>query len=145
MHSQENKLSKYGRNTDGTFSNGNVGKTKGTRNKKTLAIESLLEGQAEALTQTAISKALEGDGLALRLCMERIAPAPKDNSVSFPLPEMKDAMDASKAASSILTAVSEVELTPIEGIRVMGLIDSYRSTLELTEIEERLQVLETAY
>ena len=145
MHSQENKLSKYGRNTDGTFSNGNVGKTKGTRNKKTLAIESLLEGQAEALTQTAISKALEGDGLALRLCMERIAPAPKDNSVSFPLPEMKDAMDASKAASSILTAVSEVELTPIEGIRVMGLIDSYSRTLELTEIEERLQALENAY
>ena len=145
MHSQENKLSKYGRNTDGPFSNGNVGKTKGTRNKKTLAIESLLDGQAEALTQTAISKALEGDGLALRLCMERIAPAPKDNSVSFPLLEMKDAMDASKAASSILTAVSEVELTPIEGIRVMGLIDSYKRTLELTEIEERLQALENAY
>ena len=145
MRSQENNLPKYGRNTDGTFSNGNVGKTKGTRNKKTLAIESLLEGQAEALTQTAISKALEGDGLALRLCMERIAPAPKDNSVSFPLLEMKDAMDASKAASSILTAVSEVELTLIEGIRVMGLIDSYKRTLELTEIEERLQALENAY
>ena len=144
MHSQENKLSKYGRNTDGTFSNGNVGKTKGTRNKKTLAIESLLEGQAEALTQTAISKALEGDGLALRLCMERIAPAPKDKSVSFPLPDMNEAMDASQAASSVLTAVSEGELTPIEGTRVMGLIDSYRRTLELTEIEERLQALETA-
>ena len=145
MRSQENKLPKYGRNTDGTFSNGNVGKPRGARNKKTLAIESLLEGQAEALTQTAISKVLEGDGLALRLCMERIAPAPKDNSVSFPLLEMKDAMDASKAASSILTAVSEVELTPIEGIRVMGLIDSYKRTLELTEIEERLQALENAY
>ena len=40
---------------------------------------------------------------------------------------------------------SEGELTPIEGTRVMGLIDSYRRTLELTEIEERLQVLETAH
>ena len=77
--------------------------------------------------------------------MERIAPAPKDKSVSFPLPEMNDAMDASKAASSVLTAVSEGGLTPIEGARVMGLIDSYRSTLELTEIEERLQALENAY
>ena len=56
--------------------------------------------------------------------MERIAPAPKDKSVSFPLPEMKDAMDASKAASSVLTAVSEGELTPIEATRVMGLIGS---------------------
>ena len=106
---------KNGRNTAGKFTSGNSGRPKGARNKKTLAIESLLEGQAEALTQTAISKALVGDGLALHLCMERIAPAPKDNSVSFPLLEMKDAMDASKAASSILTAVSEVELTPIEG------------------------------
>ena len=51
-------------------------------------------------------------------------------------------MDASKAASSILTAVSEGELTPLKEHRVMGLIDSYRRTLELTEIEERLQALE---
>ena len=65
------------------FTLGNTGRPKGARNKKTLAIESLLEGQAEALTQTAISKALEGDGLALRLCMECIAPAPKNQPVSF--------------------------------------------------------------
>ena len=55
---------------------------------------------------------------------------------------MNDAMDASKAASSVLSAVSEGELTPIEATRVMGLIDSYRRTLELAEIEERLQALE---
>ena len=76
--------------------------------------------------------------------MERIAPAPKDKSVSFPLPEMKDAMDASKAASSVLTAVSEGE-TYSNGTGVMGLIDSDRRTLKLTEIEERLQTLENAY
>ena len=135
---------KNGRNTAGKFTSENTGRPKGARNKKTVGIESLLEEQAEALTQTAISKALEGDGLALRLCMERIAPAPKDKSVSFPLPEMNDAMDASKASSSVLTAVSEGELTPTEGTRVMGLIDSYRRTLELTEIEGRLQALENA-
>ena len=58
---------------------------------------------------------------------------------------MKDAIDASKAASSVLSAVSDGELTPIERTRIMGLIDSYRRTLELTEIEERLQTLENAY
>ena len=51
-------------------------------------------------------------------------------------------MDASQAASNVITAVSESELTPNEATRVMGLIDSYRRTLELTEIEERLQALE---
>ena len=34
---------------------------------------------------------------------------------------MKDAVDASKAASNVLTAVSEGELTPIEATCVMGL------------------------
>ena len=132
-----------GRNTDGKFSHGNVGRPKGSRNKATIAIESMLEGQAEALTQTAISKALDGDSMALRLCIERIAPAPKDNPVAFALPNMTNALDASQAAGRVLTAVSEGNLTPIEATRVMGLIDSYRRTLELTEIEERLRALET--
>ena len=77
--------------------------------------------------------------------MERIASVPKDKSVSFPLPDMNDATDASQAASSVLTAVSEGELNPFEGTRVIGLIDTYRRNLELTEIEERLQALENAH
>ena len=52
-------------------------------------------------------------------------------------------MDASEAAGSVLSAVSDGALTPIEGTRVMGLIDSYRRTLELTDIEQRLHALET--
>jgi hypothetical protein len=131
-----------GRNTDGTFATGNAGRPKGARNKKTIAITSLLEGQAEALTQTAVTKALEGDSVALRLCIERIAPAPKDQPVTFNLTKMHNAMDASEVAGSVLTAVSDGELTPIEATRVMSLIDSYRRTLELTEIEQRLQALE---
>ena len=98
---------KNGRNTVGKFTSENSGRPKGARNKKTLAIESLLEGQAEALTQTAISKALDGDSMALRLCMERIAPAPKDKAVSFSLPKMNNAADALEAAGSVLYAVSE--------------------------------------
>lgn len=101
-----------GRNTDGKFTDGNAGRPKGSRNKATIAIESLLEGQAEALTQTAISKALDGDSIALRLCMDRIAPSVKDKPIVFPLPRMRDAMDASEAAGSVLTVVSDGTLTP---------------------------------
>ena len=133
---------KNGRNTAGKFTTGNSGRPRGSRNKATLAIESLLEGQAEALTQTAVHKALEGDSIALRLCMERIAPAPKDQPVSFNLPKMSNALDASEAAGRVLEAVSEGDLTPIEATRVMGLIDSYRRTLELTDIETRIAALE---
>jgi hypothetical protein len=63
---------KNGRNTADHFSPGNSGRPHGSRNKATLAIEGLLEGRAEALPQTAMTKALEGDSVALRLCMDRI-------------------------------------------------------------------------
>jgi hypothetical protein len=47
---------KNGRNTAGQFSSSNSGRPRGSRNKAKLAIESLLQGQAEALTQTTIKK-----------------------------------------------------------------------------------------
>ena len=92
---------KNGRNTAGQFSAGNSGRPKGSRNKARIAIEGLLRGQAEALTKTAVTRALEGDSVALRLCMERIAPAPKDQPVSFSFPTMNNALDASEAAGSL--------------------------------------------
>ena len=85
---------------------------------------------------------MEGDSVALRLCIERIAPAPKDQPVSFSLSSMQSASDASQAAADVLRAVSDGEITPIEATRVMGLIDSYRRTLELTDIETRIAALE---
>ena len=57
---------------------------------------------------------------------------------------MNNAAEASEAAGSVLYAVSEGDLTPLEAGRVMGLIDSYRRTLELTDIESRLQALEAS-
>lgn len=133
---------KNGRNTDGTFAEGNPGKPKGTRHRATQAALALLDGEAEALTRKAVELALEGDGQAMRLCLERIAPPRRDAPVSFDLPPMREAKDAAQAAASILAAVSEGELTPAEGAHVMGLIETYRRTLETTELESRVAALE---
>ena len=76
--------------------------------------------------------------------MGRVSPTPKDKLVFFLFPTMNGSLDASRTTSMVLKAVSEGQLIPIEATRVMGLIDSYRRTLELTEIEERLQALENA-
>lgn len=107
-----------------------------------MAVEKLVDGSAEALTQKAIDMALEGDTTALRLCIERIAPPRKDVPVQFDLPVIKTANDASEAASAVLTAVSEGDLTPVEGATVMGLVENYRRVLETTEIEARITALE---
>ena len=131
------------RNPDGTFAPGNPGKPKGSRHKATQAVEAMLEGQQEALTQAAISKALEGDVTALRLCLDRIAPARKDAPVSFDLPEIETAEDAANAARAILKAVATGDVTPMEAATVMAVVEQFRRTLETTEIERRITALET--
>ena len=134
---------KSGRNTDGTFGPGNPGKPRGTRHKATRAALALLDGEAEALTRQAVTMALEGDGAALRLCLERIAPPRKDAPVAFTLPPMQSAADAAKAAGAVLDAVADGDLTPTEGAHIMGLVETYRRTLETSELEARVAALET--
>jgi hypothetical protein len=135
---------KCGRNTDGTFAAGNPGKPKGTRHKATQAALALLDGEAEALTRKAVELALDGDGAALRLCLERIAPPRRDAPVSFDLPPMQSAADAAKAAGAVLDAVALGDLTPQEGAHIMALVETYRRTLETTELEARVAALEGA-
>jgi len=131
-----------GRSADGTFTTGNSGRPKGARNRATQAVLALLEGEGEALTRKAIEMALAGDGMALRLCLDRIAPPRKDNPVQFTMPRMTSAHDAAQAAGAVLQAVAGGDLTPTEGAQVMGLVDSYRRTLEVTELEARMAALE---
>src|SRR5687767_6786868 len=92
------------------FERGNRGRPKGSRNMTTLAIEKLLDGEARAITRKAIEMALSGDGPALRLCLERLAPPRKDRPVPFALPDLLTAADAKFAAAALLQAVSRGEL-----------------------------------
>ena len=133
---------KCGRNADGTFGAGNAGKPRGTRHKTTQAVLALLEGEATALTRKAVEMALTGDSVALRLCLDRIAPPRKDSPVTFPLPRMATAQDAAQAAGAVLAAVADGDLTPTEGAVIMGLVDAFRRTLEVTELEARVAALE---
>lgn len=77
---------KCGRNADGRFGSGNPAKPRGTRHKATQAVLALLEGEATALTRKAVEMALQGDGVALRLCLDRIAPPRMDSPVQFAMP-----------------------------------------------------------
>jgi hypothetical protein len=133
-----------GRKTDGTFATGNSlgGSKAGSRHKTTLAIEALLQGQHEALTQVAINKALEGDGVALRLCLDRLAPPRKDAPVSFALPPIKTAGDTVGASSSLLEAVAAGEVTPDEAGRVMALLTAHKALVETGDLESRIAALE---
>lgn len=129
---------------DGKFAPGNTygGRKRGSRNGTTIAVEALLDGQHEALTQAAISKALEGDTAALRLCLDRIAPPRKDAPISFELPPIKTAGDTVAASSSLLAAVAAGDVTPDEAGRVMALLTAHKALVEAGDLERRIEALE---
>ena len=118
------------------------GRPPGSRNKTTRAIDALFDGEAEALTRKAIELAKAGDLVALRLCLDRICPPQKDRPVPFALPELRTAEDAKLAASALLKAVADGELTPSEASEIGRLLDSYTRILEREEFERRLIRLE---
>ncbi|NQV87596.1 MAG: hypothetical protein HQ492_11025, partial [Woeseiaceae bacterium] len=73
------------------------GRPQGSRNKATLAIEALLDGQSEALTQKAVEMALAGDMQALKLCLERVCPPRKSRPIQIDLPKVETAADVTAA------------------------------------------------
>ena len=119
-----------------------AGKPKGARHKATMAVHALLDGEAEALTRKCIELAKEGDTTALRLCMERLAPAMKSRAVTLPLPPIDTPTDILKAQAATIEAMASGEITPDEAATIAGVLEAKRRAIETVEIERRLQVLE---
>lgn len=119
-----------------------AGRPAGSRHKATLAVEALLEGEAEALTRKAIELALAGDGPALRLCLERVAPVRKGRPVRLDLPAVNTLADMADAQSAILAAMAAGEVTTDEGADLAKVLEAVGASIERRELEARIAKLE---
>ncbi|WP_426265159.1 hypothetical protein [Sphingomonas sp. PWP1-2] len=126
------------------FAPGNPGRVPGSRNRATVAAAAMLDGDAEALTRKAIELGLEGDTVALRLCLERLVPPRKDSPIVFDLPPVTTAADVVSASAAVLSAVGAGEISPDEAGRVMTLLTAHRAIIETSDHAERLAALEAA-
>jgi len=120
------------------------GRPAGSRNKTTLLLEALLEGEGEKLIRKAVELAKQGDPHALRLCLERLLPARRERTIDLPLPETKTARDVSMALAYVLQAVGEGRITPGEGQTMAGIIESQTRLLEAADHDRRIEELEKA-
>ena len=105
------------------------GRPKGSRNQATLAKSELFGEYAEAITQKLVSMALEGDPLAMRLCMERIHPPLRAMPVTFKLPRVKKVSDLPAALNSILRAVASSKISPAEAQQMVSLLNLIAAVL----------------
>jgi hypothetical protein len=104
----------------------------------------LLSGEAEALTRAAIDKALNGDTVALRLCLDRIVPVVKDMPLDVELPKVDSITDLAKFTGDLLNKVATGEIGPSEAEKIVKIVSGHVQALQLSEFETRLTELETA-
>jgi hypothetical protein len=133
----------YGRNTDGTFGQGNPGKPKGARNKATLAAQALLEGEAQGIARKAVEPAKAGDTVALRLCLERIVPSLKAVAPCVAV-DAAGANSLTGQARALVAAALAGEVAPDVAAGLIGALGTTARVEEVESLRERLEALERA-
>jgi Family of unknown function (DUF5681) len=112
------------------------GRRYGSRNRATLAAAALLDGEAETLTRKAVELALEGDPMAMRLCIERILPPCRERPVRFALPSIESAADVSAAMNAVTSALAKGTITPGEAERIAMVVESFARAIATTKRRE---------
>ncbi len=119
-----------------------AGRPRGARNRTTILMQNLLAEHAEAIGRKVTALAKNGDIAAIRICMDRLAPARKDEPVAVELPPIETAADGVAAAATIVAAVAAGDLTASEAADLAKVVDIYVRALETKGFDERLTKLE---
>lgn len=136
------------RDASGKFLPGNPG---GPGRKPGLShaekVRLLLEPEREALIGRALALTQNPDPFAaanaLRICLERLAPAPKQESEKIQVPGLAEAATFAAKCDAVIKAVAEGEISAEAGERVLRLLDIYRRAHETDILERRVAALES--
>jgi hypothetical protein len=136
-----------GRDAEGRFEKGvsgnPAGRPRGARNRATEAAELLLEGEAEKLTRKAVECALDGDPIALKLCLDRLIPPRRGRPVRLDgVRPVRGAADLGDTMAAIATAATGGEITPGEAAELARVVEIFVRAVETSDFERRLRQLE---
>jgi len=115
------------------------GRPKGIKDRRVVHRE-FLESHAKDLMQKAVDLALEGDGTALRLCLERVVPAIKSRDEPVDIGGLEGSL--TEQATQIMAAMASGELSPEEARSMLQALSSVARVTELDELDQRIKVLE---
>ena len=118
------------------------GRPPGARNRATLLLRNLLDGDGEAVVKRAIADAKRGKPIALRLCIERLIPPARSSVATIELPAVAKAADVAEAAREVIAAAARGELTLAEAREWMALLERQRVAIETQDLAVRLELLE---
>src|SRR5260370_3446153 len=90
-----------------------AGKAPGTRNRASVLAEALFAGEAEAIARVVVDKALAGDAVAARFCLDRLTPRPRGRAIRLDVAEdLAPGGGVVAAFSAAPRAAAACEVTP---------------------------------
>ncbi len=118
-----------------------AGRRPGTQTRIT-RLRALFEPHAEELVLKAVEMAKNGDGAAMRLCLERLIPAFKPEArLEFGLP-LSEATPLASIGRAAVRALAEGNTTP-DGVQaLMAGLAGLAKLIETDELERRVAALE---
>jgi hypothetical protein len=133
-----------GRTDGGLFVPGHSVKSPGRPRGPSAAeeIRALIEPHKAEIIAKAVELAKMGDPVSLRLCLDRLAPTPRQEAEKVVVPGLKEAATLQEKATAILAAVADGEISAEAGDRLLRMLDTYGKAVVLDEHERRLQAIE---
>lgn len=109
-------------------------------------VRELLEPHRVELVERALELTKSTDPFAaangLRICLERLAPAPRQEAEKIEVPGLAEAKTFTEKCNVVIAAVADGAISAEAGERVLRLLDVYRKAHETDILERRIAALE---
>src|SRR5260370_37374158 len=116
-----------------------AGKLPGTCNRATVLRAALDSEEGPAMARIVSDKALSGDVVTARFCLDRLEPRPRGRAIAIDLPEGARARDVVAAFDATLRAMAVGEITPDEAVQVTRVLDGRRKAIEAARRETEME------
>jgi hypothetical protein len=121
------------------------GRPKGSRNKKNLVLQELIDEHRPALARKALVLALQGDRVLLRMLLAADLPQTMDEPVNIGRLPVSTAEDLMNAHTRVINKVTAGEITPAQGEQLSGLLEKHRGFIETHDLAKRVGVVEQSH
>lgn len=120
-----------------------LGRPKGSRNKRTLLVEQLLEGELENMAAVLVKLARSGDVRAICEILNRVAPPRRGAPIVIAgFPRIESVSDVPAAMAKLAESVAAGETSPEEAASVASVLKEYVASVETVALAERVAELE---
>jgi hypothetical protein len=118
------------------------GRPRGSRNKRSLMAQELLECHAEAVTRQALVLALKGDSQMIRFLLSLIHPRRKDLPPKTGSLPMHSIAELSQASEKLIKKVTSGKVSISDALGLTELMERRRRIIETEDHEKRIQAVE---